>query len=119
MAAYQGKEVELDSPFRLGDGEDKKFGVYVKNPDTGNVNVVKFGDPDMEIKRDDDERRKNFRARHNCDQKDDKTKAGYWACRAWEKGTTVSDLLDEERLLRRIIRREIAETTGLRRRGYL
>jgi hypothetical protein len=39
----------------------------------------------MEIKRDDPERRKNFRARHNCDQAKDKTKAAYWSCRMWSK----------------------------------
>ena len=56
-------------------GSKKKFGVYVRN-DKGNVIKVTFGDPNMEIKRDDPERRKNFRARHNGDDKKDKTKAG-------------------------------------------
>ena len=44
----------------------KKTKVYVKN-DKGNVVKVEFGDPNMDIKRDDPERRKNFRVRHNCD----------------------------------------------------
>lgn len=83
---YKGREVELEKPFRLGDGEDSKFGVYVKN-DKGNVVIVKFGDPNMEIKRDDDDARKSFNARHKCDQKKDKTTAGYWSCKAWEPGT--------------------------------
>ena len=96
MAEYQGKEVELDNPFRLPKGSDKKFGVYVKNK-KGNVVKVEFGDPNMEIKRDDPERLKNFRARHNCDQKKDKTKAGYWSCKFWEKGKSVSDLLKDEK----------------------
>jgi hypothetical protein len=80
---YQGKEVTMNKPFRLGDGEDSKFGVYVKS-DKGNVIMVKFGDPNMSIKRDDDGARKSFNARHKCDQKKDKTTAGYWSCKAWE-----------------------------------
>ena len=47
----------------------------------------------MEIKRDDPARRKAFRARHNCDQKTDKTTAGYWSCKFWEKGKSVTDLM--------------------------
>jgi hypothetical protein len=81
-AKNEGKT--LNKPFRLPSGSNKKFGVYVKN-DKGNVIMVKFGDPNMEIKRDSPERRKNFRARHNCDQAKDKTKAGYWSCRMWSK----------------------------------
>jgi hypothetical protein len=81
-AKNEGKS--LNKPFRLPSGSNKKFGVYVKN-DKGNIVVVKFGDSNMEIKRDDPERRKNFRARHNCDQAKDKTKAAYWSCRMWSK----------------------------------
>ena len=92
-AEYDGEKVELDKPFRLPDGSNKKFGVYVKN-DKGNVVKVTFGDPDMEIKRDDPERRKAFRSRHKCDQKNDKTTAGYWSCKMWQKGKSVSDILD-------------------------
>ena len=88
-AEYQGRKVKLNDPFRTPKGP-KKFSVYVKN-DKGNVIKVNFGDPDMEIKRDDPERRKAFRARHNCDQKTDKTKAGYWSCLFWSKGK-VSDM---------------------------
>lgn len=78
-AEYKGKEVELDKPMK---GDVKKYKVYVKN-DKGNVVKVNFGDPNMEIKRDDPERRKNFRARHNCDEKKDKTTPGYWSCKMW------------------------------------
>jgi hypothetical protein len=90
-AEYHGKTVTLDKPFRTP-GESKKFAVYVKNAD-GNVVIVRFGDPEMSIKRDDPERRKNFRARHNCDTATDKTTPRYWSCRFWEKGTKVSDLV--------------------------
>ena len=72
-------------------GGNKKFKVYVKDPSTGNVKTVRFGDPNMEIKRDDPERRKNFRARHNCDNPGPKTKARYWSCRQWRAGAKVED----------------------------
>jgi hypothetical protein len=84
----------LNKPFRTKGGK-KKFGVYVRNS-KGNVIRVNFGDPNMEIKRDDPERRKNFRARHDCKNKKDKTKAGYWSCKMWEKGKSVSDHLKEK-----------------------
>ena len=56
---------------------------------------VKFGDSNMEIKRDDPERRKNFRARHNCSDKKNKWSAGYWSCKFWSSSKTVSELLSE------------------------
>ena len=89
-AEYQGRKVELNKPFRLNDGK-KKFGVYVKN-DKGNVVQVKFGDPKLDIKRDDPERRRNFRARHNCDNPGPKYKARYWSCKMWSS-KRVSDIL--------------------------
>ena len=77
-AEYQGKEVELNSPKA---GGPKKYYVYVKDPSTGNVKKVSWGDTTgLKIKLDDKEARKSFAARHKCDQKTDKTKAGYWAC---------------------------------------
>lgn len=91
-AEYEGKTVTLDKPFRTPK-ESKKFAVYVKN-DKGNVVVVRFGDSDMEIKRDDKERRQSYRARHNCDDPGPKWKANYWSCKMWQKGTSVSDMLD-------------------------
>lgn len=90
-AEYKGKDVDLNQPMR---GDVKKYKVYVKDPDTGNVKKVNFGDKNMEIKRDDPERRKAFRARHKCDQKKDKTKPGYWSCKFWSS-KKVSDLLKE------------------------
>ena len=77
----------LNKPFRTPGGP-KKFSVYVKN-EKGNVVKVNFGDPNMEIKRDDPERRKSFRARHNCDNPGPKTKARYWSCRQWRAGKKV------------------------------
>ena len=87
-AEYQGKSVKLNDPFRTPDGP-KKFGVYTMGPN-GNVVVVRFGDPNMEIKRDDPDRRASFRARHGCD--DDpgpKYKAKYWSCHQWRAGAKV------------------------------
>lgn len=82
-------KVKLNKPFRTPDGP-KKFSVYVKN-DKGNVVKVNFGDPNMEIKRDDPARQKSYRARHNCDSPGPKWKANYWSCKMWSK-TNVSDL---------------------------
>ncbi len=79
-AEYQGREVKLGKPMR---GDVKKFKVYVKNPKTGKVVKVNFGDPNMRIKKSNPERRKNFRARHNCDNSGPRTKARYWSCRKW------------------------------------
>lgn len=84
----------LNKPFRLKDS-NKKFGVYVKNPKTGNVIMVKFGDPNMEIKRDDPDRRRSFRARHKCDSAKDKTTPRYWSCKFWSK-KPVSSMASEE-----------------------
>jgi hypothetical protein len=78
---YQGRKVKLGKPFRTPSGP-KKFSVYVKN-DKGNVVKVNFGDPNMTIKKNIPERRKSFRARHNCDNPGPKYKARYWACRSW------------------------------------
>ena len=80
-AEYQGRKVQLNKPFRTPDGP-KKSSVYVKN-EKGNVVKVNFGDPNMEIKKDNPARRKSFRARHNCDNPGPKWKARYWSCRAW------------------------------------
>jgi len=79
-AEYQGRKVPLGKPMR---GDVKKFKVYVKDPKTGNVKKVNFGDPDMKIKKSNPERRRSFRARHNCDNPGPRTKARYWSCRKW------------------------------------
>jgi len=80
-ATKNGKKVTLNKPFRTPDGP-KKFSVYVKN-DRGNVVKVNFGDPNMKIKKNIPERRKSFRARHNCDNPGPKWKAKYWSCKMW------------------------------------
>ena len=55
----------------------------VKACEAGKEKIVRFGDANMEIKRDDPQRRKSFRARHKCDEKKSKLSAGYWSCAAW------------------------------------
>jgi hypothetical protein len=80
----------LNNPTRSEKGAKHKFHVYVKNA-KGNVVKVTFGDPNMEIKRDDPARRKAFRARHNCADKKDKTTAGYWSCYQWRAGAKVDN----------------------------
>ena len=85
MATYQGKSVKLDSPSRISKGEHgygrKKFKVFVKDGDK--VKKVMFGDPNMEIRKDNPEARKSFRARHKCDTAKDKTTPRYWSCKMW------------------------------------
>ena len=78
-AEYQGHKVSLGKPMQ---GDVKKFKVYVKNP-AGRVVKVNFGDPNMRIKKSNPDRRRSFRARHNCDNPGPRTKARYWSCRKW------------------------------------
>ena len=98
-AAEKNKGKKLNKPFRTPKGP-KKFSVYVKN-EKGNVVKVNFGDPNMEIKRDDPARRKSFRARHNCENPGPKTKARYWSCKQWRSSTKVQGSTEdlEEELL--------------------
>jgi len=79
-AKYHGREVPLGKPMA---GDVKKSKVYVRDPATGNIKKVNFGDPNMRIKKTSPARRKSFRARHNCANPGPRTKARYWSCRAW------------------------------------
>ena len=85
-AEYQGRKVKLG---KIMQGDIKKFKVYVKN-DKGKVVKVNFGfggksahGKRMVIKKNNPERRKSFRARHNCDNPGPRWKPRYWACRSW------------------------------------
>jgi hypothetical protein len=88
-AEYQGRDIKLNKPMA---GDVKKFKVYVKNP-KGNVVKVNFGhggtsakkagEKTMRIKKDNPDRKKAFRARHNCDTPGPRHKARYWSCKAW------------------------------------
>lgn len=81
---YKGRKVELDSPKR---GGKKKFYVYTKNPETGNIIKVEFGakkgGQKLSVKLDDPKARKRYDSRHGCSKgkHNDKTKPGYWSCR--------------------------------------
>jgi len=78
-AEYKGKKVQLNKPKR---GGSKKYYVYVKNPKTDRVKKISFGDvTGLRTKSGNKKRAKSFAARHNCEKKNDKMKAGYWACR--------------------------------------
>jgi hypothetical protein len=79
-AKYKGRKVKLNKPMR---GDVKKFKVFVRDPKTGNVKKVNFGDKKMRIKKSNPKRRKSFRARHRCANPGPKTKARYWSCRKW------------------------------------
>jgi len=78
-AEYQGRKVPLGKPMA---GDVKKSKVYVRKPN-GKVVKVNFGDKKMRIKKSNPGRRKNFRARHNCENPGPRWKARYWSCRAW------------------------------------
>ena len=78
-AEYRGRKVNLNKPFRTPGGP-KKFAVYVKSPN-GNVKKVTFGDSGkLRVRNKNKKAAKSFRARHKCDQKKDRTTAGYWSC---------------------------------------
>jgi hypothetical protein len=64
-------------------GGGKKYYVYVKNPSTGKVKKISFGDVKggLTAKVSNPDARKRFAARHNCKSKKDRLTAGYWACR--------------------------------------
>ena len=81
-AEYQGKKVKVGYPMR-NSGGGKKYKVYVKNPSTGKIKKITFGDVHggLSAKVSNPEARRSFAARHKCKDKKDRTKAGYWACR--------------------------------------
>lgn len=110
-AAEANKGKKLNKPFRTPGGP-KKFSVYVKN-EKGNVVKVNFGDPNMEIKRDDPGRRKNFRARHNCANPGPKTKARYWSCKMWSKKSVTKVTKGEEEEVEENIDSEDETEAGL------
>jgi hypothetical protein len=79
-AEYQGRSVQLGHPMQ---GDVKKFKVFVKNPKTGKIIKVNFGQKGMKIRKSNPAARKSFRARMHCDNPGPRTKANYWSCRKW------------------------------------
>ena len=81
-AEYQGKKVKVGYPMR-DSGGGKKYKVYVKDPSTGRIKKITFGDVHggLTAKVSNPDARRSFAARHKCKDKKDRMKAGYWACR--------------------------------------
>ena len=88
MATYRGRKVSLGKPFRT-QGQSKKFAVYVRDKKTNNVKKVRFGDPNMSIKKNIPARQRSFLARMGGvlkQVKGQKTLSpAYWSIRAWKK----------------------------------
>ena len=79
------KRMRVNKPRRIRRGEPgygvKKFVVLASAG--GKTKLIRFGDANMEIRRDNPARRKSFRARHKCDSANDKLTARYWSCKNW------------------------------------
>jgi hypothetical protein len=75
------ESMPCNKPHRTPDHPNKKS--IVKACENGQEKVVRFGDQHMKIRKNEPGRRKNFRARHQCDQKNTKLSARYWSCKAW------------------------------------
>ena len=92
MAKFKGRSVTLNKPFRTP-GRSKKFGVYVRNKATGKVNVVRFGDPNLSIKRNNPVRQRMFFARFRpilAKVRGQKSLSpAYWAIQSWKKGFKI------------------------------
>ena len=92
MATYRGRSVKLNKPFRTPN-KSKKFGVYVKDRSSGNVRVVRFGDPNLSIKKSIPARQKSFMARFRpilAKVKGQKSLSpAYWAVQSWKKNFKI------------------------------
>ena len=95
MAKFKGRAVKLNKPFRTP-GRSKKFGVYVRNKRTGKVNIVRFGDPNLSIKRNNPTRQRMFFARFRPilakvrrSGKQVTLSSAYWAIQSWKKGFNI------------------------------
>ena len=80
-------KMKCNSPRRIRKGEagHGKIMFVVKACDGGTEKIIRYGDAGLKIKRKQKGRRKNFRARHNCDNPGSKLKARYWSCKNWQK----------------------------------
>lgn len=79
---YRGETFKGYNKPKRTPGASKKFAVLAKEGDS--IKLIRFGDPNMTIKKSDPERRKSFRARHKCDtDPPSKLSARYWSCRKW------------------------------------
>lgn len=91
-ATYKGKKVTLNKPFRTPGGP-KKSAVYVDPDGDGKAKIVRFGDPNLSIKKDQPARKRSYCARSsgqgNLTKKDS---ANYWSRRAWNCEETINEL---------------------------
>ena len=78
---YRGETFPVFNKPKRTPGKPKKSAVLAKKGDQ--IKLVRFGDPNMSIKKDQPSRRKSFRARHSCDTAKDNFSARYWSCKAW------------------------------------
>ena len=78
---YRGETFSGFNKPKRTPGKPKKSAVLAKKGDQ--IKLVRFGDPNMSIKKDQPSRRKSFRARHSCDTAKDNFSARYWSCKAW------------------------------------
>ena len=81
MIEYRGEKFSKYNKPKRTPGKSKKFAVLAKQGDQ--VKLIRFGDPNMKIKKNQPDRRKSFRARHNCDNPGPRHKARYWSCKKW------------------------------------
>ena len=81
MIEYRGEKFSKYNKPKRTPGKSKKFAVLAKQGDQ--VKLIRFGDPNMKIKKSNPKRRKSFRARHKCATAKDKCKARYWSCKKW------------------------------------
>jgi hypothetical protein len=95
MAKYKNRTVKLNKPFRTP-GKSKKFAVYVKNRKTNRVQIVRFGDPGLSIKKNIPARQRSFMARFRPilakarrSGKQLNTTPVYWAVQSWKKGFKI------------------------------
>jgi hypothetical protein len=82
MINYKGNKFSGYNKPKATPGESKKSAVLAKEGDK--VKLVRFGDPDMTIKKHLPEHKKSFMARHGCDDPGSKLSAKYWSCKAWK-----------------------------------
>jgi hypothetical protein len=64
-------------------GDVKKFKVYVRDKKSKRIKKIEFGARGMSIKKHNPQRRKSFRARHQCSTAKDRMSARYWSCKMW------------------------------------
>ncbi len=84
--AKKFQHLKINQPVKTP-GERKKY--IVRARQNGVEKIVRFGEPGYQHYRDspgskkghqDEKRRANFKARHNCDAAKDKLTPRYWAC---------------------------------------